>query len=102
MIPRALLPWLSWKTRDAGEKRRDLGVSRVLKAGGSSARERWFSGSTALDFPVHSTVKAGRIVTSGSLCLFPLLGCLAFCSPSVGHDESAVDYDDETRAPGQR
>lgn len=77
-------------------------MSRVLKVAGSSARERWLSGSTALNFPINSTVKAGRIATSGSLCLLPLLGCLAFCSPSVGHDGSAVDYDGETKAPGQR
>lgn len=94
MIPRALFPWLPWEACDAGGKRPDLGVSRIPKAAGSSARERWFSGSTALDFPIHSTVKAGRIFTSGSLCLLPLLGCLAFCSPSVGHDESAMDIND--------
>lgn len=50
------------------------------------------SGSTALDLPIHSTVKAGCIVTSGSLRFLPFLGCLTFCSPPVGQEKSAVDY----------
>lgn len=57
-----------------------------------------FSGSTALNFPIHSTIEAGRVVASGRLCLLPLLGRLAFCSPPVGRDVSAVDYDN-TKAP---
>jgi hypothetical protein len=69
-------------------------------AAGTSARER-FSGSTALNFPIHGTVKTGRIITSDRLCLLPLLGRLAFCSPPIGRDESAVEHD-KTKAPGHK
>ena len=86
--------------RGTREKRLDLEVSRVLKMAGTGVIEM-FSGSTALDFPIHSTVKTGRIITRGRLCLLPLLGRLALCSPPVGRDESAVDHD-KTKGPGHK
>lgn len=101
MIPRSLLAWQPRKACDTGAKVPGLGVSRVL--GGRLKCQRWsgISGSAALDLPIHSAVKAGRIVTSGSLCLLPFLGCLTFCSPPVGQDKSAVGYS-EIEASGQR